>query len=259
MPNRKPIRILPFALCCVAATALIVGGVSFALGAWTAHGKSRTSTAQEEALNESNYAAALRKLYEGDFDTSSAWFAGLGDYREAPLHAAMSTAAYLREVDLSSIASVYGGPDVHFGRLASGGPATWIVLGKQDGKALLLLHTVVDACDESGPPLGLVFSQYDEQYIADPEVEFPFGLPHGKMFLLSQEEVERYLPHPQRRGVGSYPTAVGNNWALRAAEEGGELAMVIGYGPISVYHPGVIAGSPTFLPVRPAMWININS
>jgi len=148
---------------------------------------------------------------------------------------------------------------VPFGFITPGGVADWVVLDIQNNRALLLLNIVVDARAEDDPPFGLRFSQFDEQYIADTELDFPYDLPHGAMFLLSREEVEHYLPNPDTRRASTFYGDTGWSWVLRSpVETDGEWFMVDAHGQFATYYPAVAEGIPAAMPVRPAIWIDIS-
>lgn len=159
-------------------------------------------------------------------------------------------------------------------------PIEWIVLGEQDGKLLLVSRYILFKDTSNGREWGTnslrkslnsgfysaAFLPEEQSRICETSLESPFqSLPvSDKIFLLSEEEVEKYLPNDDSRKCGfqfQHSTGDSSAWWLRSCESYTyehktrrrqfyvTLDGLFNYYTFSSSSAGINSG------IRPAMWV----
>lgn len=156
-------------------------------------------------------------------------------------------------------------------------PIEWIVLDKQDGKLLLLSRYILFNEDSKGKPwagskprdtLNNIF--LSKAYTSDEQnriCKTQTGISSSAIdavFLLSLEEVERYLPDESSRICFLANSEVPKEWWLRTTETSNGIGSLL-YRQYKVRTDGIIdyvsfnsKSSEVSFGIRPAMWVEID-
>lgn len=240
------------------------------------------------------------KLFDaGEYVAAIAAFEDLGDFKDSKGYV-KKVAGRIYEQSGAEVGSVYINKRITFGNyeqdndLSNGKePIRWIVLAKDEEKALIISEVCLDAKPYNKKSvyvtwetctlrewlnnefLNTAFSEAERAVISTVTVDNPdnskFNTRGGnptsdKVFLLSIDEAERYFNSATARQAGSTPFAVSNgvdfsddngnsHWWLRSPGRNPLFAGIVDYDGY-VYSPGV---SDPDIGVRPALWINLES
>lgn len=194
--------------------------------------------------------------------------------------------AVTAETDVFANAKI--GDTIAFGKYNQNGseadgpePIEWIVLDKQDGKLLLLSRYILFEGKSAGKEWiindlrkslnaefhSAAFLPEEQNRICEtPIVSSYHATPiYDKIFLLSEEEVEKYLPTDDSRNCGfQYSTKDGGSWWLRSCYEVETEQKRILRRQIVVtqtgsfdFHTFNTSSATISSGIRPAMWVEI--
>jgi len=237
-------------------TVLVSAGVVLLVGGYLFFSKADNSYAEER------YAQAEEALWRGDLLEARNKFYEMYGCKDAAERAEKVNGMYLRTAQV--------GDDLFFGRYGYATYAKWLVLDVKDKQVLLLLDGIYKqspfspndlnyfrACEDgAGYSVGSRLVEKGNATVSTGEFYWSSFLDFypdeyhrivdTNIFILSKEEIERYLPDPKDRAlrIGNTPSV----WYLRSFRDG-----IDGEGNFIELDNTL---SPK--PVRPAIWIDIS-
>ncbi|MBN1618384.1 hypothetical protein JW887_03515 [Candidatus Dojkabacteria bacterium] len=226
-----------------------------------------TLTSLDEAkdlLNETIYQYGLQLVGEEKFDEAISLFLSIVDYKD--------TESILFTYEISEIKAAEVGDIILFGTTINNPSLIkWKILDKQGNKIFIMAVSAVSEKAHRGkndPDVtwadsgvrsylnGLFynnnFSEYEKEIILETRVSTNMGpSTNDNIFLLSKNEVEKYLPDISSR-------ILSDSWWLRDNGDSAHVFMTVngsGYQQGLIYSDGVYSNVPCL--VRPVMWLNV--